>query len=468
MFRNSIQPPLSRLTVVSLYFLALLFHGCKVGPNYEEPKLELSPAYLNTSKVTGSAPMGGWRELFKSPELNALIEKAEANNLDLQAAWQSVIASRAVLRRTRADNLPEVDAGLRSNYFNNSGALSSSGVGDSGERYDADLAAFWEIDLFGRIRRSINATEASIEAQEALYQDLIFSIQADVALLYFRISSLQSEADVLERSLQTRKESYDLVKQRFEAGTVTELAVAQTASLLANAEFRFLGVQRLQNSLIYSLALLLGETPSTFQFTPRPLELDPPPVPNDLPGDLLKRRPDIRFAERSLAEANERVGVAKASFFPSITLRGTAGFASRNWDELFDSNANLDSLRPGISVPLFQGGRLKANEAQAIALYERRYFIYRKAVISAVTEVEDALQSLNLVQLQQEALFSAVESSRKAREISRVQYERGISDFISALDAERTALNAEQQYVQIKSVHFIDTIDLIRALGGSW
>lgn len=448
--------------------VSLLFHGCMVGPDYVEPQLETSASYLNSTDAESAPIMGGWRELFDSPELNALIDKAEANNLNLQAAWQSVVSSRAVLRRSRSDGLPDARGGLRADFSESSGELSSTGVGSSSERYDADIVVNWEIDLFGRIRRSIAAAEASLEVQEALYQDLMFNIQADVAQLYYRINNLEAEAEVLERSLKTRSQSLDLVRQRFDSGTVSELAVVQTESLLANAESRLLIIQRIQKSLIYSLALLLGETPSTFEFTPHAFDGRPPEVPTSIPIDLLERRPDVRVAERALAEANERVGLAKASFFPSITLRGALGQASRDWDQLFDSNAQLSSIRPGISVPLFLGGSLKANEEQAIALYERRYFLYKQTVISAITEVEDILQSIRMIEAQEQVQLRAVEASRRAREISLFQFERGISDFINALDAERSALNSEQLYLQLKSAYFEDTIDLVRALGGTW
>ncbi len=446
----------------------MLFHGCMVGPDYQDPQMETPESFINASPVGASMPVDGWRGLFDSPELNTLIERAEVNNLNLQAAWQSVIASRTALRRVRSDILPSLNGGLRADFSESSGALSSTGVGSSSQRFDADLVANWEIDLFGRIRRSINATEASIEAQEALYQDLMFNIQADIAQLYFRINLLEAEVQVLEKSLETRSQSLALVRERFSAGTVSELAVVRTESLLANAQSRLLSVRRVQNSLIYSLALLLGETPSSFNFEPHAYDGSPPKIPSSIPSDLLQRRPDIRFAERALAEANERVGVAKASFFPSITLRGTIGQASRDWDELFDSNAQLESIRPGISIPIFQGGNLRANKEQAIALYERRYILYKQSVISAVTEVEDLLQSVRLIESQEEAILRVVESSRRAREISLFQFERGISDFINALDAERSALDAEQQYVQVKRAYFEDTIDLIRALGGAW
>lgn len=445
----------------------LVITGCAVGPDYEQPEVDTPGAFLNSEGVD-SPPMGGWRTLFHSPELNALLQQAEANNHNLQAAWQSVLASRAVLRRFRADGLPQVDAGLSANYFNNSDALSPTGQGDSGERYDADLQVGWELDLFGRIRRSVQAASATAEAQEADYQDLLFTLQADIAQHYFQINSLQAEIELLERSKQTRQESLELIQQRFRTGTVSELAVAQTTTLLANAESRHFAAIRVQNSLIYSLAALLGETPSNFSFQPTTLDEDPPDVPSGLPGELLERRPDIRRSERQLAADSERIGVAKASYFPSITLRGTIGFASRDWDDLFGSDAALDSISPGISVPIFEGGRLRANEAVALANFEESLALYKQQVINAVTEVEDFLQSVSLLKSQRDAIARSVVASEQAREISMLQYQRGVSDFINALDAERTALDAAQQLEQIRRSQFVNTINLIRALGGTW
>jgi len=439
-----------------------------IGPDYEAPELNTPSAYHNAASNQASSLMGGWRQLFQSPELIALIEKAERNNHTLIAAWQSVVASRAITRRFKAEGLPQVDTGLSVNYFNNSDAVAQDGSGDSGERYDADVLARWELDLFGKIRRSVQAAEANADAQEALYQDFLFTLQADVASLYFQIQSFQSEIELLQRSQETRQESLDLIKQRFQAGTVSELAVAQTTSLLANAESRLYSAMRTQNSLKYALAALLGETPGTFRFIPSPLDDDPPKVPAGIPGDLLSRRPDIRAAERSLAASNEFVGVAKASFFPSITLSGTLGYASRDWNNLFNSGSSFDSLRPGVTVPLFEGGRLRANEQQALALYKKDLELYMQTVISAVTETEDMLQSIRLLDQQRIAIGKAVEASQQARRISLLQYQRGLSDFITALDAERTALDAEQQFVQVKRAQYLAAINLVRALGGAW
>ena len=466
--RSLSQKPVVIVSSNLVGLLALfLMSACTVGSDYERPDVDTPGQFVNSQQTSPQARVD-WRELFDSAELSQLLNRAEANNRNLKAAWQSVLASQAVLSRFRADQRPQADAGLGVDFFNNSEALSFSGQVRSGERYNADVRVGWELDLFGRIRRSIQAASADAEAQEALYRDLLFTLQADVARHYFEIHSLQAEIDLLERSKQTRQESLDLIQRRFRAGTVSELDVAQTTTLLANAESRLFAAIRIQNSLVYSLAALLGETPSSFSLKPFPLTDLPPSVPEGLPADLLERRPDIRRAERQLAADSERIGVAKASFFPSLTLSGTAGFASRDWDELFNSSAAFDSINPGISIPIFEGGRLRANEALALANYNESLERYQQGVIEAVTEVEDFLQSIQLLESQRQAIERSVTASNQAREISMLQYQRGVSDFITALDAERTALDAEQQFVQVKRAQYIATINLIRALGGVW
>ena len=457
----------SILTIV-LFLVLISLVGCATGPKYETPATDEPAAFLNEPEGGGTPLMTGWRELFRSPKLNGLLDRAEANNLNLQAAWQSVLASRAAIQRFRAAGLPQVDAGFSGETFERSDALSGTGRGDAGDRFDADGRASWELDLFGQVRRSVEAARANYEAEEVLYSDLMFTLQADVALHYFQINSLQAEIELLERSQETRAESLKLIEQRRRAGTVSELAVAQTASLLATAEARLFAAKRIQNSLLYSLAALLGETPATFSYQPEALESAPPAIPAGLPGELLARRPDIRRSERLLAETNALVGVAKAGYFPRITLSGTLGFAVRDWDDMFESISRFESAGAGVSVPVFQGGRLRANETQARALYEERFLLYRQTVIAAVTEVEDLLQSVRLLEAQSEAIARSVEASSNARRISILQYEQGVSDFITALDAERTALDAEQQFEQVKRNQYIDTINLIRALGGGW
>ena len=447
-----------------------LLAGCALGPNYQAPNLSPADAYLNTAQdaISVGRLSNGWLELFDSKELTDLIEKAQSHNHTLKAAYQSVIAARAFARSSRADILPQLDAGIAATSLSESASISPDGISDDIDRYQADFAARWELDLFGRVRKSIRAAAAEAEAQEALYQDVMFTLQADIALHYFQINSLQSEIELVDQSRATRLESFTLVQKRFDTGTVSELDVAQAETLLATAEARHFELQRLQNSLVYSLATLVGETPTTFRFKPTPLNAAPPSVPVGIPSELLTRRPDIRQTERSLAAASERIGIAHASFFPRISISGTLGYSAFKWNKLFRPASEFNGLVSEASVPVFQGGRLRANAKRAKADFEQILEQYRQIAIEAITEVDDLLQSTRLLQAQNDALGRAVIASQRAREISTVQYERGVLDFITALDAERTALDVKQRQTQIQRAQFTNSINLIRALGGSW
>lgn len=448
----------------------VLLSGCATLSSPPVPKLDTPDKFLNSDphSEARSNPTSEWLSFFNSKTLSELLEAAQSRNHNLKAAYQSVQSARAVTRQFRSEGWPQIDGSLRANSFSESAAISPDGVSDDGERFDAALSAGWELDLFGRIRKSIRSAEANTKAQEALYYEIMFTLQADVAQFYFQVNSLQSEIELLEQSRDTRRQSLKLVKERFATGTVSELDVAQSETLLATAEARLFELIRIQNSYIYALGVLVGETPASFAFNPEPLAQSLPHIPVGLPGELLTRRPDVKQAEYLLTAASEQVGIAKTSFFPQISLSGAIGYAAYDWDALFKPSSYLEDLGGQGSLPFFRGGRLRARLAQNRALYEQRLEEYKQVAIEAIAEVDDLLQSTRLLALQSDSLSQAVRAAQKAREISSIQYERGLVDFITALDAERTALDIEQQFVQVQRSQFLNTVNLLRALGGSW
>ncbi len=463
---SSLRKRIRPISVGSLFVLS----GCAIIPSPPVPELDAPDQFLNSNAQSGKSTNATreWISLFELEPLQELLEAAHTRNHNLRAAYQSVQSARAITRQFRSDAWPQIDGSLSANSFSESAAISPDGVSDSGERFDAALSAGWELDLFGRIRKSIRSAEANAAAQEALYYEIMFTLQADVALFYFQANSLQSEIELLEKSRDTRQKSLKLVQERFATGTVSELDVAQSETLLATAEARLFELQRIQNSFVYALGVLVGKTPSTFDFKPKPLNHNLPEIPPGLPGELLTRRPDVKQAEFLLAAASEQVGFAKASFFPQISLSGTIGYAGYNWDELFKPSSYLENLGAQGSLPFFRGGRLRARLAQNRALYEQRLEEFKQVAIEAITEVDDLLQSTHLLERQSDSLTQAVNAAQRAREISSIQYERGLVDFITALDAERTALDIEQQFVQVQRSQFVNTVNLLRALGGSW
>ena len=457
------------IVYVSICSLSI-FSGCAIITSPPVPEFDVPDQFLNSEVQSGNSANAtrDWISLFELEPLQELIEAAQTRNHNLRAAYQSVQSARAIARQFRSDAWPQIDGSLSANSFSDSAVISPDRISDSGERFDAALSAGWELDLFGRIRKSIRSAEANAAAQEALYYEILFTLQADVALFYFQANSLQSEIELLEKSRDTRQKSLELVQERFATGTVSELDVAQSETLLATAEARLFELRRIQSSFVYALGVLVGETPSTFDFKPKPLEHSLPKIPTGLPGALLTRRPDIKQAELLLAAASEQVGIAKASFFPQISLSGTIGYASYNLDELFKPSSYLENLGGQGSLPFFRGGRLRARLAQNRALYEKRLEEFKQVAIEAITEVDDLLQSTHLLEQQSDSLTLAVNAAQRAREISSIQYERGLVDFITALDAERTALDIEQQFVQVQRSQFVNTVNLLRALGGSW
>ncbi len=447
-----------------------LLSGCAATQSPPLPEFESPPSFLNADATGDGEPRihTAWAQHFDSEGLSELLLSAQSNNHSVSAAFHALQSSRAIVRQSRSELWPEIDGSASARRLSESATLSPNGVSDDIDRYDASLSAAWEIDLFGRIRKSVRADQANAAAQAALYEDIMLAVQADVVQSYFQINSFQSEIEILERSRETRRQSLELVEKRFDAGTVSELDVAQSQTLFAIAEARLFDLQRIQNSLIYGLAVLLGETPATFAFEPQPIEFAYEPTPAGLPSQLLARRPDVRQAEQRLAVASEEVGIAKVDFLPRISLSGAIGYAAYNWDALFKPASAFEELGAQGGASFFQAGGRRARLAQRQATFEQRLDEYKQIAIEAIAEVDDLLQSNRLLDARSKALQDAVGGARRAREISAVQYEKGVVDFIAFLDAERTALDIEQQFAQAQRTQIVNTVNLMRALGGPW
>lgn len=454
-------------------WLGFMLSGCVTKPPPVETDFEAPSRFLNESAGDSAglpepaAAVESWWQVFESERLDRLVRQAEESNQNLLAAFQSVEQARAIVRGVRADYWPQVDASLSGEARDPSASLGGD-FDRSDESYEAGIFVGWEVDLFGRVRYSARAAVADAEAQAELYQDLLLTLQADVATLYFEVALLETELEIVQRSVETRRESADLVGRRFEAGTVTELDVAQAEALLASAEAEAHALRRAQNSRLYALAVLVGETPATFDFQPQPLQAAVPVVTPGIPAGLLARRPDVREAEQSLSAASSRIAVSKASFFPRLSLNAALGQASTDWDSLFDDDNAFSLIGGAAGLPLFQGGRLRADLQRAKANYQAAWHRFKQTALEAIAEVEDQLQSLLLLSAEREALARSFNAYERARQVSLAQYESGVLDFFALLDAERSALQAEQQLAQLRGQELISTVNLIRALGGTW
>ena len=450
--------------------------GCAIGPAYHRPVVETPAAWKNEqdpslwkqAEPSDHAPRGMWWEIFGDAELNELMARTLAKNNDAQAALARVTQAKALARQATADWLPSANVTPAFDHFQRTRASFGGSGTFAGDTYSVPFDLSYEVDLWGRVRRSFEAASADAQAREAAYHSVLLSLTAETARLYLLARSLDSEIDILERTTGLRQESLDMASKRAEAGVVNELDVARAKTELAAAQAEAIDLHRRRAEIENALAVICGETASTFSLPPRPLTLDLPGVPAGLPSALLERRPDVAEAERAMAAANARIGVAKAAFFPTVSLTGAGGFESADVDALFDKDSRFWSIGPSISIPLFAGGRSKANLQATQASYDEAVAQYRQRVLTAFQEVEDALVNLRLRADQAEANARLLESARDSVRLSKARYDQGLVNYLEFVDAERSRLAAERTAVTLLSQRLVSTVLLIKAIGGGW
>ena len=459
------------LLLVPILFLA----SCTtVGPDYARPEVAASPVWRDAPdaaapKSPEAIPRGAWWKIFGDPALDALQERVAAENHDLKAALARIEQALASTKSARSALYPSITANptwTRTEYSPNSGlAFPVSTVSDI--RAPIDLS--WEIDLWGRVRRAVEAGERDADALTAAFESLKLSLHAEVASSWFTLRAYDAEIAVLRRSVEVRRQALEVIASRNAAGTSNDLDLARTENEVANAEADLAEVTRLRSQLSNALAVLAGTPASSFQ-----LELEtwgrmqPPDIPAGLPSTLLERRPDVAQAERELAARNARIGVAEAAFFPALRLTGYAGLQSGDLGDLFEKDSRIWNLGPSLSIPIFQGGRLQADEARARAAYSEGVEIYRQRVLVAFREVQDALTATKLYAEQSAAQDRAVTSAQRASSLSRTRFDAGFVSFLDVVDGDRARLTAERAAATLQGRRFVTAVQLVRALGGGW
>jgi multidrug efflux system outer membrane protein len=455
--------------------LVLALSGCAaVGPDYKRPEIG-TPKSFKESGAQGAASRGlpvKWWQVFGDPQLNELEEQAQTMSPDLRAAAARVTQARAVARVSEADFYPNVtlDPGVsRDRYSENRPAQPNTPViGYTASHFRLPLDAAYEIDVWGRVRRQVEAADARLDASADDYFTILLGLQADIAQDYFALRSLDAEQDVLRHAIEIRREALDLIRVRYEGGVGTDLDVTRAETEVASAESAAIGIGQRRAELEHAIAVLVGKAPAEFTLAANPLNLAPPEIPSGLPSELLVRRPDVAQAERLLAARNAEIGVAKAAYFPSIRLTGAFGFDSAELGDLLKSGSLAGSLGAGVSLPLLDGGRIKGNVDRARAAYEENLAQYRSHVLGAFKDVEDALSGLRILADQARAQARALSSAQKTAEISTTRYEAGLVIFLEVVDAERTRLATQQLATQIDGQRLVLSVGLIKALGGGW
>ncbi|WP_420998397.1 efflux transporter outer membrane subunit [Cupriavidus sp. 30B13] len=471
----------------------LVLAGCSLAPAYDKPAVptagfkeasadwtqtQIKPAEAGTwqpAKPSEEVARGEWWTVFGDDRLNALEQQALEANQDLAAAAARLKEARALNQAARAGLFPSLDAGFGPTREQLSAASQLLPDGTSIPQqtlWRAQASASYEVDLFGRVASSVDAARADTQRSEALFRSVQLALQADVAQTYFTLRGLDAEAEVFAHTVNLREQALKLVQSRFDEGDISELDVARAKAELATARSDAMSVQRLRAASEHGLAVLLGKAPAEFSMPAAPLKAVNLRIPAGLPSSLLERRPDIAAAERAMAAANSRIGIARAAFFPSLTLTGTGGFESATLGDLFKWSSRAFLLGPlagtALNIPIFDGGRRSANLANARAVYEEDVAKYRQQVLTAFREVEDGLSDLRILEAQTQTQADAVQSATRAADISRTQYREGAINFLDVIDAERTALQTRRAAVQLQSVQAAATVNLIRALGGGW
>ena len=475
--------------MLSIVFPSLLLAGCAVGPNYKRPLVPV-PEQWTVAPARGTSTQAletdEWWSSFRDPELNSLVERAADRNLDLKLALERVQEARAARGIARSGYFPSVDAGVSATRLRGGisqgviRAVPSSADPDARpslispfetNSFQGNLSASWEIDVFGGIRRGVEAAAADAAAAEENRRDVLVILLGDVGRVYAQLRGFQRRLEIANKNIKTQQDTLDLTAARAQAGLASELDVSRAAAQLESTKAVVPNLLSGIDVSVHRLSVLLAEEPGALRSElekTSPIPSVGPDVEVGLPSGLLQRRPDIRRAEAQLAAATARVGEAKADLFPRFLLTGTAGRQATQLSDLTLGLGNFFSFGPGISVPLFNGGRIRSNIAVQASRQRAALIGYRSAILNALEEVQNALVNYSDEQERRDRLDQAVRQSQLAVDLAAEQYQAGLVDFLSVLEAQRALYANEDQLVQSQTSVTTNLVTLYRALGGGW
>lgn len=450
-----------------------------VGPDYQRPSIAAPTTYRdlpeNSSAWKVATPAdavgrGAWWKIYGDDVLNDLETRALTANQDLRATVARVDEARAAAGLARGSYFP--DLSLNSSLVRERTSQTTDNTLPQTETttYRAALGASWEIDLFGRVRRQVESARAYAEASAANLESVRLSLTAEVAANYFSLRGLAAEVKLVADGVDIRRQTLRLINSRRGLGAATDFDVARAETELASTEAESAALSNRYSAVQNALAVLVGEPASTFQISlPAATRgIEPPGIPAGLPSQLLERRPDVAAAERALAGANARIGVARGAFFPAISLTGGAGWASADIDRLTNADSKVWSIGPSLYLPIFRGGRNKANLERSRAAYDEAVANYRQQVLVAFREVQDALTATRLLTDQTAAQNRALASARHAGELAQKRYDSGFVNLLEVLDAQRTVLTTERASAQLAAQRLNTSVALVKAIGGDW
>ena len=449
---------------------AVTVAGCMVGPDYVRQSAPESATFKEAAgwKVAqprDDAPRGPWWEAFDDPDLNGLASQVEVGNQTVAAAAARVREAQAATQATRAQLFPVVTGNAAA--LRRSGGASGGGQGVT-NNYNAALDLGWELDLWGKVRRGIEANVASAQASAGDLAAATLSLQALLAQDYLLLRVQDAEIQLLRDTVTGYERSQLLTQNQYKAGIVARGDVSQAEAQLASTRAQLLDATVQRAQLEHAIAVLVGKPPSALSIAPRPMTTVFPQIPVSMPSELLERRPDIAAAERRTAAANAQIGVAQAAFYPSLSLGATGGVQTSVLGDLLSLPARYWSIGPAIAQTIFDAGLRQAQKEQAIAVWDETVATYRSTVLTGFQEVEDNLAALRILEQEAAVQDDAVKAARESAAIALNQYKAGTANYIAVVVLQAAALNSERTALAILARRLTASVGLIKALGGGW
>jgi NodT family efflux transporter outer membrane factor (OMF) lipoprotein len=468
--------------VLAGLLVTLILGGCMVGPDYKKPSVLLTPTYKEAegwkrASPSDHLPRGEWWTILGDPDLNALEAEVAPANQNLKIAEARLREARAQVRFNRAALFPTISANAGASSVRdsanrpfltpNASTIPGIGHGSTGDIL-LGLDMSYEVDLWGRVRRTVASARREAEATAADLETARLSLQAELAMDYVELRAADAQQQLLDETVKAFAAALKLTTTRFEGGAApkSDVAQAQTQLDTTRAQATDVAVQRAQFE--HAIATLIGKPPAAFTLPPRPLDTRPPDIPAGLPSQLLERRPDIAAAERRVAEANEQIGIAKAAFYPTVMLNASVGFEGSSFGNLLNASSLLWSVGASITQTIFDAGRRRATSDAALAAYDAAVAGYRQTTLTAFQQVEDNLAALRILEREAREQRQAVESAEQSLHLFTIRYRGGVDNYLQVITAQTALLTNQRGDIDIVRRRMDASVLLVKALGGGW
>jgi NodT family efflux transporter outer membrane factor (OMF) lipoprotein len=462
--------------LAALGLAALLLGGCMVGPDYARPDAPSTPAYKESdgwkvAQPSDALPRGAWWALFNDPVLHDLEEQVAVANQDLKIAEARLREARAAVRFNRAGLFPTISSTFGPSALRESAHqpfLPSGSRGGSSGDILLSLDMSYEVDLWGRVRRTVAASRNEMQATAADLETARLSLQAELAIDYFELRAADAQQRLLNATVKAFEDALRLTEDRYRGGAAPEADVAQAQTQLDTTRVQAtdIAVQRAQ--LEHAIAILIGRPPAAFSLPPRALDHRPPDIPTGVPSQLLERRPDIAAAERRVAEANEGIGIARAAYYPTVLLNASVGFEGSSFGNLLNASSLIWAVGASITQTIFDGGRRRATSEAARAAYDATVAAYRQTTLDAFQQVEDNLVALRVLQEEAQQQRRAVQSAQLSLQLFTNRYRGGVDNYLQVITAQTVALQNQRNEIDILRRRIDASVLLVKALGGGW